>query len=266
MSALPYFRWYPGDALGDQKYSALSDMELGFYHRCLNVAWLNGGLPPDLNELADTLHVTRKYLDKVWPKVGRCFQLNDCVHPQYVNPRQEKERSYAISKSVKAATSVSQRKDRTINVGPTNVGTNDVPRGRARADTDTDTESKKETKEAKSREVPLPQPVDYGARYRALYDCHVLAGFLQDGEYEYNKLISTAMSPAKTADAIDESHALWTTFFLENPKEYRPGIGKWFKDGYWTRLPKARESAKPVTQLSPAMQRLSAEVNRPCKT
>lgn len=134
MSALPYFRWYPADALGDQKYSAMSDMELGFYHRCLNLAWLNGGLPQDMGELAATMHVTRKYLDKLWPKVGRCFQLNDCVHPKFVNTRQEKERAHAIEKSSKASSSVAQRKDRTNNDGYTNVGTNDALRGRAGAD------------------------------------------------------------------------------------------------------------------------------------
>lgn len=100
MKGLPYFRWYPADAETDENYSSLNDRELGFFHRCLNRAWLNNGLPADLDQLAKAMHVTRSYLNSIWPKVGRCFVHHpDEVH-RIVNPRQEQERSHATAKSL----------------------------------------------------------------------------------------------------------------------------------------------------------------------
>ena len=95
-------------------------------------------------------------------------------------------------------------------------------------------------------EPPRPHivPTDYGTRYRTLYEKHIIPGFLQDGEYEYHKIVSSAMNPEVTAKAIDSAHAEWMKFFLENPGEYRPGIGKWLKDGYWTRKPQSRDPPK----------------------
>lgn len=122
---LPYYRWYPSDAESDELYASLTDQELGFFHRCLNRAWVNCGLPSDLDQLAATMRVTRKYLDKVWAKVGRCFVLTDTVHQRLVNPRQEQERQHALSKSERATDSVRSRYERR---------TNDVPRAQARAE------------------------------------------------------------------------------------------------------------------------------------
>ncbi len=88
----------------------------------------------------------------------------------------------------------------------------------------------------------MPQPIDFEERYLAIYDKHVTIGWIQDGRYEYTKAISNgAQPPEKIADVIDAAHAEWMAFFNENPSEYRPGIGKWLKEGYWMRRPKARE-------------------------
>jgi uncharacterized protein YdaU (DUF1376 family) len=99
MSALPYFKWYPGDAETDEKYSSMTDAELGFYHRCLNRSWLNDGLPVNLDELARVMKVSRKYLDRVWTRVGMCFAVSDSSPDRMVNPRQEKERQKAKATS-----------------------------------------------------------------------------------------------------------------------------------------------------------------------
>lgn len=103
--SLPYFRWYPSDAETDEFYASLTDQELGFYHRCLNRSWINEGLPVDPGERARAFRVTRKYLDKMWVKVGGRFVSNECVKPRLVNPRQEEEREYASRKSDGASTS-----------------------------------------------------------------------------------------------------------------------------------------------------------------
>lgn len=90
---LPYFRWYPADAETDELYSSLNDLELGFFHRCLNRSWRNTGLPADLDKLARAMKVTRKYLDRVWPMVAKLWYTEgDRVY----NRRQEEERTKAI--------------------------------------------------------------------------------------------------------------------------------------------------------------------------
>ncbi len=114
MKTLPYFRWYPADAETDHLYASLSDAELGFFHRCLNRSWINGGLPADLDELSAIMRVTRQQLDRVWSKVGRCFQLSE-VTGQLVNRRQESERTYATTKSERNTNAVRTRYERRTN-------------------------------------------------------------------------------------------------------------------------------------------------------
>lgn len=96
---LPYFRWYPADAETDEAYASMTDAELGFFHRCLNRAWVNGSLPADLDQLAFAMRVRRSYLDKIWPKVGKCFHHVE-VGTRLVNRRQEEERKNAVAKSI----------------------------------------------------------------------------------------------------------------------------------------------------------------------
>ena len=96
MKALPYFRWFPADAIADEKYRTLNDAELGLYHRCLDHAWLNGGIPANLDELAALFNRSRSQLQKIWPKVSRCWYESN---GRLLNRRQEDERAHAIEKS-----------------------------------------------------------------------------------------------------------------------------------------------------------------------
>lgn len=98
--------------------------------------------------------------------------------------------------------------------------------------------------------LSMPPAQDWDTRYRALYDRHIIPGFQQDGAFEYSQIISSAVKPDVTADAIDKSHAEWMEFFHENPDIYRPGIGKWLKEGYWTRRPKTREPTQPKSKYT----------------
>lgn len=95
----------------DDDYASMTDQELGFYHRCLNRSWMNDGLPADLDELARIFKQTRTYIDKLWKRVGRKFILRVGT-ARVFNPRQEDERSEAISKSVNATKSVRTRYER----------------------------------------------------------------------------------------------------------------------------------------------------------
>lgn len=122
---LPYFRWFPKDAETDESYAVLSDEELGFFHRCLNRSWMNDGLPADPLERAKVLQRHPKTADRLWIVVGKMFAVNSLG--RYINPRQERERLHAKSKSLKASEAVLSRYVRSTSVG-SSVGTNDLPR------------------------------------------------------------------------------------------------------------------------------------------
>lgn len=113
---LPFYKFYPADAEVDANFRSMDDADLGFYWRCLNHAWINGGIPADPKERARVLRTRVDTADKRWERVGKCF-VNSTLYPdRLVNPRQESERLLATSKSVKATESIKARYERTTNV------------------------------------------------------------------------------------------------------------------------------------------------------
>ncbi len=107
-NGLPYFKWYPKDAETDILYCRMTDQELGLYHRCLNLSWINGGLPADLADLAEALGKPLEYIERMWPRLSKCFILLSTDPSKYVNPRQEKERQAASELSEKRASAGKQ--------------------------------------------------------------------------------------------------------------------------------------------------------------
>ena len=105
---LPYFRWYPADAESDASYAAMTLAELGLYHRALNHAWLNDGLPTDDERVRRELRVDREDFALNWPAVRDCFKGQSRLR----NKRQEAERTHAKSKSKKASDAVRIRIER----------------------------------------------------------------------------------------------------------------------------------------------------------
>jgi uncharacterized protein YdaU (DUF1376 family) len=85
----PAFQWYPKDCDTDENVRAMDDREFGFYVRCLNHSWLNNGLPSDPVEIVRIIGRPKSYIDKVWPRVSKCFRLDG---DRLVNNRQEEER------------------------------------------------------------------------------------------------------------------------------------------------------------------------------
>lgn len=112
---LPYFRWYPKDAESDSKYASMTLAELGLYHRCLNHSWMNDGIPSEVSELSRELRISEREIRRHWPRVSRCFvtSVND---ERGRNPRQEEERSYALTKSERSTNAVRSRYGRNTDV------------------------------------------------------------------------------------------------------------------------------------------------------
>ncbi len=109
MKALPYFRWYPADAETDANFRAMDDADIGFYVRCLNHAWINGGIPIDPAERARVLKTRRDIADRRWIRVGKCFGPSASDVTMVTNSRQEKERLLALQKAQVGAESANRR-------------------------------------------------------------------------------------------------------------------------------------------------------------
>lgn len=113
-NALPFYKMYPKDFDTDEKCRGMSLEEAGLYLFALNHAWVNGGLPSEDEQVGRVLRLTVKEVRYIWPQVKQLFEL----YPdgRLRNPRQEKEREAARSKSEAATRSVRHRYERNTNV------------------------------------------------------------------------------------------------------------------------------------------------------
>lgn len=108
---LPYFRWYPADAESDFAYSCFSSSELGVFHRALNAAWTNDGLPNDETAIGRALRLTVRDMKESWPNVRAMFYVGE--DGKLRNKRQEEERTHATTKSERNTKAVRTRYERT---------------------------------------------------------------------------------------------------------------------------------------------------------
>ena len=113
MKDLPYFRWYPADAETDSFYAGLTDAELGFFHRCLNLSWVNFGIANDVSRLAKALRRNPSKIVKLWEATRTAWVEHPTDSSKLVNIRQEQERAHARMKSERATDAVRTRYGRT---------------------------------------------------------------------------------------------------------------------------------------------------------
>lgn len=74
---VPAFQFYPRDYLCDPHVRAMTYEQRGIYWEAVSLCWLEGSLPADLGELAAILHVQRRKLEALWPRIGTCFTEAD---------------------------------------------------------------------------------------------------------------------------------------------------------------------------------------------
>tara|TARA_Y100000004_G_scaffold84349_1_gene94679 strand:+ start:3260 stop:4120 length:861 start_codon:yes stop_codon:yes gene_type:complete len=89
MSKAPAFQFYAGDFLSDLKVATMSMEERGVYITLLSYAWLEEGLPQDINKLA-RLCGNPKNFSKTWEVVGECFYIDE--DDKLKNPKMEEIR------------------------------------------------------------------------------------------------------------------------------------------------------------------------------
>ncbi len=263
-SKLPYFCWYPADAETDSNYSAMDDAELGFYHRCLNYSWRNGGLPADAKERARALKRTKPYADKKWIRVGKCFFPSKEDPALLVNPRQEKERQKAFSRN-RRATDAANARHKTVarsNAYASPKQCLEDAKALPRAydsDSDSDSESLKKlaTEVKTSTRVPDFEPFADGEFVLSewiekLYRQHPKKKAKPLAEEACRRIFLSCQRDGVDPDIkfaqIFKAHAAWCTTdqWTKDDAMYCPQLGVWLDDdGYLAKVPRGGRGADP---------------------
>ncbi len=130
----------------------MDDAERGFYLRCLDHAWLNGGLPADPVERARQLETRKDVADRRWLRVGKCFVPHEFTPTLLVNPRQESERKLALRKAQVRIESAKVRNSAAANGAHARIAV------AVASDSTAAIESKTETNPTRAREPEAPPP------------------------------------------------------------------------------------------------------------
>jgi len=104
---LPYMRLWVSDLLADLGEHGWTDEELGVYFRFLMVSWKKGSIPADPSARARLVSASTARLNKLWPAIEHKWVSDG--NGGLVNPRQERERKEARSKSKKAKEAANKR-------------------------------------------------------------------------------------------------------------------------------------------------------------
>lgn len=92
----PAYQWYPSDAAIDLDYRLLDDAEKGNFHDLLDVAWMNDGIPDDIESIASLLGRSVAVMRKRWKRLGKCWAPHPSIPNRLVNNRQERERTSQV--------------------------------------------------------------------------------------------------------------------------------------------------------------------------
>lgn len=242
MKDLPFFRWWIARAETDERYSAMTDQELGFYHRCLNKAWVNGGLPADLDQLAKTMRVTRQYLDEVWKAVGECWYSEN---GRLFNKTQEEERAYASSKSERNANAARSRYERSADALPMQSECSaNAPRHASDSDSFSVSDSSSEIKKTTLREIPKTREVakspwppgfDFAAWIEERDRKHPIPGKPQLAiQYAQDKIFVQF-----TPEQFDAAHDAWCEYWKGQDGGI-PSLAVFINEAWWRKLPPKR--------------------------
>lgn len=89
----PAYQRYPKDYLGDENVVVMTLEEEGAYNRLMDFCWMQGSLPSDMRELAAMCkNVPVKRMQKMWERIGRCFQPHPDHPGRLTHKRLDKER------------------------------------------------------------------------------------------------------------------------------------------------------------------------------
>jgi uncharacterized protein YdaU (DUF1376 family) len=217
---LPYFCWYPADAETDENFRMMSYEERGLYLTALNHAWLNDGLPIQPEELR-SLFGMKARLDKLWPRVGRCFLEID---GRLRNPRQEQERATAMLKSSKARASADARWMRPHCEGNARASVSD-------SDSDSDSDSGSE----KSKKVKIENYEGQIDDFDEFWPEYWRKTAKQEAWKAYRKHVTSHETHLRVMAAINQQRGAMNS----RDSEHRPHASTWLNQHRWEDDPAA---------------------------
>lgn len=74
---LPYYKWYWQDWRSNRAVQRMTYVERGLYRELLDECWSEGGIPTDMDSLADICGCPVEVIANAWQVLGRCFRLVD---------------------------------------------------------------------------------------------------------------------------------------------------------------------------------------------
>lgn len=156
------FLVYGHELFGDENVMAMSFEQRGVYVFLLWTAWVNRGLPADLDLLARMLGLTKKRFARIWPGIAPCWTE---VEGRLYQKRQEAERSKREEsrrsrpeESDAAAVQAPSRSDRMRAVAQARWGKRNAPRiaGDAHAHAHADAPRNADAHAARNASAHLP--------------------------------------------------------------------------------------------------------------
>ena len=74
---LPYYKWYWQDWRSNRTVQRMSYVERGLYRELLDECWSEGGIPSDMESLADICGCPVDVIANAWQVLSKCFLLVD---------------------------------------------------------------------------------------------------------------------------------------------------------------------------------------------
>ncbi len=78
----------------DERTRKLTIGEEGIFHRLLRLAWMNGSIPSNLDDLASLVRIRPTTMQKAWIKLSEMWESTPSDPSRLVNSKQESERVF----------------------------------------------------------------------------------------------------------------------------------------------------------------------------
>lgn len=100
LKPLGYYKWHWQDWRANRHVQRMTYIERGLYRELLDECWSEGGIPDDIEKLADICGCHVDVMANAWQMLGKCFVAKGGL---LVNERLEKERTEKDAHRVKMA-------------------------------------------------------------------------------------------------------------------------------------------------------------------
>ena len=76
MRPLPYYKWHWLEWRGSRTVQRMSYIERGLYRELLDECWSEGGIPDDIDALAEICGCPSDVMESAWQVLSKCFEMS----------------------------------------------------------------------------------------------------------------------------------------------------------------------------------------------